>query len=95
MIPQNEVYCFVSEEGLTRLHTSDQSHWIDPTLNNLEIRLDSTVFLRISRASMVRLEAVREVIPMMGGSGEVLLKNGIQLEVSRRRFRELLEALKG
>ncbi len=95
VIPQNEVCCFVSEEGLTRLYTSDQSHWIDPTLNDLEIRLDTAVFLRISRAGMIRLEAVREVIPMMGGSGEVLLKNGMKLEVSRRRFRELIESLKG
>jgi hypothetical protein len=32
---------------------------------------------------------------MPGGSGEVLLKNGARLEVSRRRFRDLLDALGG
>jgi len=32
---------------------------------------------------------------MPGGSGEVLLKNGARLEVSRRRFRELMQALEG
>jgi hypothetical protein len=32
---------------------------------------------------------------MPGGSGEVLLKNGHRLEVSRRRFRELLDAVIG
>jgi hypothetical protein len=38
---------------------------------------------------------VPEVFPFPGGSGEVLLKNGQRLEVSRRRYRDLLEALGG
>jgi hypothetical protein len=33
--------------------------------------------------------------PLPGGSGEVALKNGARLEVSRRRYRELLQALAG
>jgi two-component system LytT family response regulator len=95
VIPLAETICFISEEGLTRLHTADQSYWIDPTLNDLEMRLDPFFFFRISRGGMVRLEAIREVIPMIGGSGEVVLTNGMKLEVSRRRFRELLDTLKG
>jgi hypothetical protein len=35
------------------------------------------------------------VIPLTGGSGEVLLKNGQKLEVARRRFRDLLQSLAG
>jgi two-component system, LytTR family, response regulator len=95
VIPQNEVLGFTSEEGLTRLFTADQNFWIDPTLNDLEERLDPTLFFRISRGGIIRLEAIREVVPLMGGSGEVVLKNGIRWEVSRRRFRELLDQLKG
>jgi DNA-binding LytR/AlgR family response regulator len=44
---------------------------------------------------MISLNAVAEVFSMPGGAGEVLLKNGQRLEVSRRRFRELLQALEG
>jgi two-component system, LytTR family, response regulator len=33
------------------------------------------------------------VFPLPGGSGEVLLKNGQRLEVSRRRFRDLLQSI--
>jgi len=36
-----------------------------------------------------------EVFPLTGGAGKVLLKNGHRLEVSRRRFRELLQAIEG
>jgi DNA-binding LytR/AlgR family response regulator len=68
---------------------------MDPTLNELEDRLDGTRFFRVSRAALVHLNAVAEVFPMPGGAGEVLLKNGQRLEVSRRRFRELLAALGG
>jgi hypothetical protein len=41
------------------------------------------------------MQALGEVFPMPVGSGEVRLKNGQRLEVSRRRFRELLQALEG
>jgi len=66
---------------------------MDPTLNELEDRLQASRFFRISRAAIINLNAVGEVHPLAGGSGEVLMKNGQRLEVSRRRFRELLEAL--
>ena len=64
-----------------------------PTLNDMQQRLDPKRFFRISRAALVSLSAVAEVHPMPGGSGELRLKNGERLEVSRRRFRELLDAL--
>jgi two-component system, LytTR family, response regulator len=89
------VWYFASEEGLTRLVGETGQFWMDPTLNELEQRLDGTRFFRISRAALVHLNAVAEVSPMPGGSGEVVLKNGQRLEVSRRRFRELLAALEG
>jgi two-component system LytT family response regulator len=89
------VWYFASEEGLTRLVADTGQYWMDPTLNELEQRLDGRRFFRISRAALVHLTAVAEVFPMPGGAGEVLLKNGHRLEVSRRRFRDLLVALGG
>ena len=64
-------------------------------LNELEQRLDPARFFRISRAALINLSAVTEVHPLPGGSGEVVLKNGQKLEVTRRRFRDLLHALEG
>jgi DNA-binding LytR/AlgR family response regulator len=68
---------------------------MSPTLNDLEGRLDSRQFFRISRAAIVNLDAVREVAPTAGGHGEVTLKDGSKHEVSRRRFKELTEKLGG
>jgi len=95
VVGEAKVLYFASEEGLTKLVADGAQYWMDPTLNDLEQRLDAARFFRISRAALINLAAVAEVFPMPGGSGEVLLKNGQRLEVSRRRFRELLDALGG
>lgn len=84
---------FTSGGGLTRLIADAAPYWMDPTLDELEQRLDPARFFRVSRAALVNLNAVAEVFPLPGGSGEALLKNGQRLEVSRRRFRDLLSAL--
>ena len=95
VVAEAKVLYFSSEDGLTRLVADGAQYWMDPTLNDLEARLDPGRFFRISRAALINLNAVGEVHPMLGGSGEVLLKNGVRLEVSRRRFRDLLGALGG
>jgi len=95
VVGEARVLYFASEEGLTRLVGEGAQYWMDPTLNELQERLDPARFFRVSRAALINLNAVAEVFPMPGGSGEVMLKNGQRLEVSRRRFRDLLEALEG
>ncbi|SPF36578.1 Two component transcriptional regulator, LytTR family protein [Candidatus Sulfopaludibacter sp. SbA4] len=95
VVGESRVLYFASEGGLTKLVGDGAQYWMDPTLNELEQRLDPARFFRVSRAALINLNAVAEVFPFPGGSGEVLLKNGQRLEVSRRRFRDLLEALGG
>ncbi len=93
VIPVADIVAFLSESGLTKLCTRDREYWMDPTLNDLEARLDAAHFFRISRAALVRLDEIKEVAPLPGGSGQVTLKSGRREEVSRRRFRELLDRL--
>ena len=93
VVSEAKVFYFASEDGLTRLVSDGGQYWMDPTLNELEQRLAPDRFCRISRSALINLAAVAEVHPLPGGSGEVLMKNGQRLEVSRRRFRELLAAL--
>jgi two-component system LytT family response regulator len=95
VVQAREVLCFLSEEGITKLQTAEQHYWMTPTLNELESRLDERQFFRISRASIVNLDAVREVTPTAGGHGEIALRDGSKHEVSRRRFRDLTERLGG
>jgi len=93
VVPEARVLYFGTEGSLTRLVADSGQYWMDPSLNELEERLDPDRFFRISRASLINLNAVTEVVPVTGGSGEVVMKNGHRLDVSRRRFRDLLDAL--
>jgi two-component system LytT family response regulator len=95
VVGESRVLYFSSEDGLTKLIAEGGQYWMDPTLNELELRLDRSSFFRISRAALINLNAVEQVVPLPGGSGEVLLKNGSRLEVSRRRFNALLQLLDG
>jgi len=95
VVGQKEVEYFSFEDGLTALHTAAGRFAMDPTLNVLESRLDPSQFFRISRGVIVRLDAVLEVAPLVGGYGEVRLRSGKRFPVSRRRFRKLLQDLEG
>jgi two-component system LytT family response regulator len=95
VVGEAKVLYFSSEDGLTKLIAEGGQYWVGPTLNELELRLDRSRFFRISRAALINLNAVQQVFPLPGGSGEVLLSNGSRLEVSRRRFSELLQVLDG
>ncbi len=95
VIPESRVFYFGAEGSLTRLFADKGDYWMEPTLNDLERRLDPTRFFRVSRAAIINLNAVAEVIPLAGGSGEVVLKNGLRLDVTRRRFRDLVQSLAG
>jgi two-component system LytT family response regulator len=95
VIVESRVLYFGTEGSLTRLVADSGQYWMDPSLNDLERRLDPARFFRISRAALINLNAVTKVTPESGGSGEVMLRNGQSLEVSRRRFRDLMHALSG
>ena len=95
VVQSRDVLCFLSEDGMTKLQAAGEHFWMSPTLGDLEARLDARRFFRISRAAIVNLDAVKEVAPTVGGHGEVTLRDGSTLEVSRRRFKELTERLGG
>jgi two-component system LytT family response regulator len=96
VVPVDEVLCFLSEGGLTKLQTAERHFWMQPTLAELEQRLDPAAFFRISRSAIVRLDAVRAVEPHGGGvGGDVVLSDGERHEVARRRYRDLMEKLGG
>lgn len=95
VVQSREVLCFLSEDGMTKLQAAGEHFWMSPTLGDLEARLDARRFFRISRAAIVNLDAVKEVAPTAGGHGELTLRDGSTLEVSRRRFKELTQRLGG
>lgn len=65
------------------LCVGDQQYEIRETLSNLEERLDRRNFLRIHRSTMVNVHRIREIQPWFHGHHLVVLKNGLQLRMSR------------
>lgn len=93
VVPLADVTAFSFDEGLTRLHTATEQLWMQPTLAALARRLPPTAFAQVSRAVIVRLDAIREARPMSEGTGQVTLEGGATFPVSRRRWRLLMEKL--
>ncbi len=94
VVPAAETAYFDSLDGLTRLVTNTGSeYWMDPSLQELEARVDPQQFFRISRAALVNLNAIAEVHSLPGGNAAIVLKGKTQLDVSRRRVRDLLVML--
>jgi len=65
------------------LYVGDRQYEIRETLTNLEERLDRRNFLRIHRSTMVNVHRIREIQPWFHGHHLVVLRNGVQLRMSR------------
>lgn len=90
-----DVVAFSFDDGQTRLHTATEQLLMQPTLAQLQRRLDPARFFQISRSVVVHLDAVREARPHSDGTGQLVLSNGTTVEVARRRWRPLLDQLAG
>lgn len=66
-----------------RVHVGQQSHLIRETMNRLEARLDSRLFVRIHRSTIVNIDRIQELRSSFGGEHVVQLRSGTRLTMSR------------
>lgn len=83
-----------TENRLLFVHTSEGRFVLDRSLDELEAQL-APRFFRTHRSAMVALDAIRELEPDPGGTGEARLKDGARVPVSRDRMPELRARLGG
>jgi two-component system, LytTR family, response regulator len=93
-VPADEIEMVTAEENYVRLHTSSESHLLRETVTRMEERLDRRRFVRIRRSTIVRIEAIREIQPLINGAYQFTLTSGARVS-SSRHFRENVEALLG
>jgi len=77
-----------------KLHVGRETHMIRETMNGIETKLDPEKFLRIHRSTVVHIDRIKELHPMFSGDYAVILRDGIELALSRNyreRFLELFE----
>lgn len=77
----------------TTIYFSDSKPMIPRTLNYLESRLDPKSFFRANRQQVINLKWVDRIEPWFSGSIKIFMKNGMEIDVSRRqtqRFKDLM-----
>jgi two-component system LytT family response regulator len=86
---------FIARDKLTFAVVGGREHVVDPTLAQLEARLDPRRFVRIHRATIVNTAFVQELYPSVDGGIVVRLKDEprSELSVARDRVRELKQRL--
>ncbi|MDB4892761.1 MAG: response regulator receiver [Gemmatimonadetes bacterium] len=85
-----EIDYITSDGPYAELHVAGRRHVIRETMQTLEERLDPSKFMRVHRSVIVRLELIESLERGAGGDGELRLRGGARLRVSRTR-REALE----
>jgi two-component system, LytTR family, response regulator len=94
LIPVEQIASIVAHGELLHLTTvTNQRFTIAYRLRDLEMRLDPTQFIRLSRGTLANLRLLQRVSPMPGATYMVTLSTGHQLAVSRLRARALRDHL--
>jgi len=86
----NEISRFESIGNHTAIYTSFGKTYLHSSLSKIESRLDPQFFFKASRADIVRLDAIKQLEPGIGsGTMLAILKDGAEIEVSRRQMQSL------
>jgi len=94
ILPTEQIVAIIADGELLHLTTgTGERHTITYRLKDLELKLDPSRFVRLSRSAIVNIDAVTRVSPMPGGTYVVTLTNKLQVPVSRGRARTLRDVL--
>lgn len=93
LVDTSRIRWIEAKHDYTEVHTVDGVYLIRRTMKQLEKELDSSRFARIHRSTMVNIGEVVELRPLFRGDSAVLLRDGTELRLSRRRRDEFCRAL--
>lgn len=88
-----DIRVFEIWDNYTRIYFEEQKPMIPKTLQYMESRLDPTVFFRANRQQIINMKWIEKIEPWFSGTIRLYLKDGTEVEVSRRqasRFKELM-----
>ena len=88
-----DVRLFESAGNYTRLYFDAEAPLIQRSLNYLEDRLASDQFFRASRQHILNLAWLEDVVPWSKGRLKAILRDGTEVELSRRRSRTFRDEL--
>ncbi|MCA0377053.1 MAG: LytTR family transcriptional regulator DNA-binding domain-containing protein [Gemmatimonadetes bacterium] len=82
-VPLAEVDWFEADGNYIRVHAAGEQYRTRGTISAIETALDPRQFVRIHRRVVVNMDRVREMTPLPGGDGLLLLGDGSTLRLSR------------
>lgn len=82
-VPLSEVDWFEADGNYIVVHAGAQTYRTRGTISAIEGVLDPRQFVRIHRRMVVNMDRVREMSPLPGGDGLLVLGNGSTLRLSR------------
>ena len=95
LLDAGEIDWIGAEDYHAGIHAGRNHYRVRESLATLESRLDPARFVRVHRSAIVRVDGVRE---LQTGSSEreavVVLRNGTELPVSRRRLAKVRRSLR-
>jgi len=89
----HEIARIVVDGNHVRVWFRGERAMLPRSLSALEARLDPALFFRANRNTLVNLRMVKAIDLAVGEGYELTLKDGSEVEVSRRQARELRERL--
>lgn len=79
-------------DNYVRIYAAGKTYLMRETVGGIEERLDPALFVRVRSSTIVRIQRIREIRPLLNGTYELLLEDGTRL-TSARRYRESIEKL--
>jgi two-component system LytT family response regulator len=89
-----EIDWLEAEGNYVRLHTGKESYLLRDTISALESQLDPKRFVRVHRSAIVNIDRIQELQPWFHGEYRIILREGVQLTLSRS-YKEKLHELLG
>jgi two-component system LytT family response regulator len=93
-VPVREIHWIEADRNYLIVHCGAKTHTLRGTLDALQGALDPKLFARLNRGSLVRWDAIREMIPWFHGEYKVFLKDATELRWSRRYVSQRPELLR-
>lgn len=82
-----QIECILADDNYVIVHSGNRQHRIRGTLKEMLSQLRGDEFQQTHRSAVVNMNKVKEI-----GSQRLVLQSGNRIPVSRRRYRQLMEA---
>lgn len=93
VIPTDQILGIEAQDDYVMIHLRDEKFLKQKTMKFFEDHLDKSLFIRIHRSWIVKIDQIKKIEPYEKSAGIVILHDGRQVPVSRSGLSRLREVL--